>query len=690
MAIAQTAELIVRIIGQDALSPAVASAESGLGRLSSTSGVAAKSVGLVESAATGMGNALNHAKGFLGSLVSGPLGMIGLGAASFGLAGALKSGIDEASGMALAIEKLTGVTGMSAESASQLIAVFGKFGIQSQQLTQIAGFAEKTIGKLADTMSGKGKDAVSKLTLLDKQYGIQLENSKGQAVDFATELNVVSDYYNSSATAGQKAALAAQLFGRGFATMIPILKLGSAGIAEAKATADALGLTLTADNVVALQGFQGAMRNAGEAVDGLKLQLALDLIPDMTMLANTVTKFTTDHSTDIKAFFHSAIGAAETLGSAIVSVGKTMADWWAKIPGPLQTLLIQALIGNKVIKTVFGINILGTVEGAVANIGKDLLSKVVGGLFGKTIATPVVNVDGAVVNVGGAKLPGGPVGDVAAGAGTGEAIAAGGSAGFLGDVAAALGPLAIAAMVPLVLNAIVNSDPQKTAASALAGRQQTAAARGLNPANVAGLDYNGPKSTALQPGTNITDYGKQAAQSAAMTVNQLSDIKQSMNADIRIGDAQLKVQQQAAAHQASEKTIADIAGSNHNFLTMFRTGSAKALIGLFPAEKNYLSTASDATKGTAQYTRGLKEDIVALQKAEVGATADQKAKLNADILVLQALVKATTAAVYSVGLTPAQLTKLQNTKDQGSSIAPTTTHKQNTVAAQKSKQLGTK
>ena len=319
MAIAQTAELIVRIIGQDALSPAVASAESGLGRLSSTSGVAAKSVGLVESAATGMGNALNHAKGFLGSLVSGPLGMIGLGAATFGVADALKSGITEASSMALAIEKLTGITGMSAESASQLIAVFGKFGIGSDQLSQYAGFAEKTLGKLnetsvktgkstallaleqqklADQVAGKSVKAVdalitkqkaldaeyvathpglTKLDALDQQYGIHLKDAKGNVVDFATELNVLSDYYNGSATASQKAALGASLFGRGFATLIPVLKLGSAGIAEAKASADALGLTLNQGNVVALQGFQGALRDAGEAVDGLMLQLALDI-----------------------------------------------------------------------------------------------------------------------------------------------------------------------------------------------------------------------------------------------------------------------------------------------------------------------------------------------------------------------------------------------------------------------------
>ena len=107
MAIAQTAELIVEIIGKDLLSPATASAERGLSSMSGMSlsaaknaSTAEKAVGLLGSAATGMGNALNHAKGFLGSLISGPLGMIGLGTAAFGAAGAIKEAISTANDMA--------------------------------------------------------------------------------------------------------------------------------------------------------------------------------------------------------------------------------------------------------------------------------------------------------------------------------------------------------------------------------------------------------------------------------------------------------------------------------------------------------------------------------------------------------------------------------------------------------------
>jgi len=649
MSVAQTAELIVRIIGQDALSPAVASAESGLGRLSTTSGVAAKSVGLVESAATGMGNALNHAKGFVSNLVSGPLGMIGLGAAAFTLGGALKEAIGTANDMASAIEKLGPLTGDTAEQVSGLIAVFNKFGIDTNTATARLAFMEKAVGNLTVT--------TKKASDFQKEFGFSLTDASGKVKDANTLILQAADYWNGSASASEKAALEAKLFGRGFADMIPILNLGSKGILDAEAAAASLGLTLNATNVQDLQKYQQSMRDAGEAVDGLKLQLALDLIPTITDLANTVTKFVTDHRTDIQAFFKGAIAAGKELGGALVNVGTAIVGVWNQIPPQLRDLLVEALIGNKVIKAVFGINIIGSVEGAIATIGKNLLGSLVGNLFGKTIATPVVNVDGAVVNVGGV-----------GGAAGAEGAAAGGGGILTGASGALIGAASIAAAAVLIINA--NQGRQDLANNAAAGdpiaqrTQNELATRGLQNPNAAG----GSVAAA------VTAAG-------AKTVNELSAIKQDTAGDIRIGNAMLAEQKRATAHQASEKTISDIAGSNHNFLEMFRGGTAKAKIGLFPAEYNYLSTVSAQTKSTSTYVSGLKQDITALQTAEVTATNAQKVKLAADIVALQNLVKATTAAVYSVGLTPAQLTKLQNTKDAGSSIVvvPTPTNKQNTA-----------
>jgi len=457
MAIAQTAELIVEIIGKDLLSPATASAERGLSSMSGMSlsaaknaSTAEKALGLVGSAATGMGNALSHAKGFLGSLISGPLGMIGLGTAAFGAAGAIKEAISTANDMASAIEKLAPLTGDTAEQISSLIAVFNKFGIDTNTATARLAFMEKAVGNLTLT--------TAKAAAFQKEFGVSLVDASGHVKDANTLIALAADYWNGSASAAEKAAFEAKLFGRGFADMIPILNLGSKGILQAEQAAAQLGLTLNATNVKDLQAYQAQMRETGDVIGGLKLQIALALIPTITDLAKHFSAFVSDHRTDIVAFFKSAIAVSKEVGAALMSVGKFAANAWNAIPGPLRDLLIQALIGNKVIKTVFGINILGSVEGAVANMGKDILGKLVGSIFGKNIATPVVNIEAGVVNAGGG-IPG--VGGAAGGA---EGVGAGAAAGLGGlTVAGAtlLGGIIVAGIAAAIV--VKNTPPEPSA-----------------------------------------------------------------------------------------------------------------------------------------------------------------------------------------------------------------------------------
>ena len=213
---------------------------------------------------------------------------------------------------------------------------------------------------------------------------------------------------------------------------------------------------------------------------------------------------------------------------------------------------------------------------------------------------------------------------------------------------------------------------------------QTCALPIFRPDLAAKNDPNNPQTKALNT-IDSSVRGNEVGSAAGYGVRTLPAgyVKEDANwaTAIRIWNAVLAIDKQAADHQASEKTIKDLAGSNHNFLELFRSGNAKTAVKFFPAEYNYLSTVSAQTKSTAMYVSGLKQDITALQNAEVNATSAQKIKLAADIVTLQNLIKLTTAAVYSVGLTPAQLTTLQNTKDQGSSNphkTPVTTRDINT------------
>ena len=70
----------------------------------------------------------------------------------------------------------------------------------------------------------------------DQRYAIVVDNKRSRLYLYQNENGrprFVADYYISNASASDKATVAAQLFGRGYVSLIPILKLGSKGIAEA-------------------------------------------------------------------------------------------------------------------------------------------------------------------------------------------------------------------------------------------------------------------------------------------------------------------------------------------------------------------------------------------------------------------------------------------------------------------------
>jgi hypothetical protein len=725
-------QLLIRLgVSKGPLTAGLAEAKSELssfgGHVGSVGSVASKSFGVVEQSVAGVERGMGHLKNTMGGLVSGPLGFLGIGAGVLGMTGVLKSGIDTANNMALAIEKMTGLTGQSAEQMSALLAVFGKFNLDTQTTTNIVGFAEKTIGKLVESSAKAGKSAalladehrklgievaggstkaidaliksqtaldalhasaggISKLGALDKLYGINLETKKGAAVDFQTELLRVSDYYNGNATAGQKAALAAQLFGRGYAQMIPILKLGSKGILEAEQAAKSLGLTLTSANVTDLSNYQATMRNLGDAVGGVQLQLSLALMPAIKDVATAATTFMANNRVGIVAFFDTLIADSRTAAGFITgtvipdlqSLAGAATGFWNQIPPQLRDILVKGFVADRAMKFLFGFD---PVTAIGSTIGKQLLSTLGGGIagiFGKVAATvagsKAIPQDVFVVNMIPGGLAGAAAGEGAAAAGgtADMAAVAGGfmTAGVLTTAAAVVIPLAVAY---LIANSIGPKTP--TELKTAFGGGSAPPGRGGLGGNFAGATYdNNGHLISLNAGGGSTLPTVQPWQpgQVSMTVNALSAIKEGVN---HLNAAQLRVEQamlQRFAHQDAKKALGDPVA----FLTALRTGGAATAIKDFPKHLAYMETASAQQKQSLVYARGLQNDIAALKRESVGATNAQKAAINVDLVNLQALVMATTAAVKGVTLTVNQISAIKEVPagSPGRSTAPVVHH----------------
>lgn len=415
-------EISILLVAKDLASGNIHKVKSELGGLSSSGKIAAVGLGTASRAATGLSGALSHAKGFLTS----NLGLIGASAGLFTLGGAFESGIGKAEAMGLAVEKVSAVTGEAAHEASQLVAIFGKFGVEGDGVVRMAGFAEKTLGKLANTQA-KGVASAQELVLEEQRLKLQLAGHSTKLIDLeirhqklidkqtklagstsalvglnmkyglnlkkttnlTDELSQVSALWaNKSIANSEKAAVTAQLLGKSYVALLPLIKQGPKAFAEAAAEADRMGVTLkSAQDVKNVTDFIAAQRSAKEAIGGLEMQVGLMVMPDLAGAFKTFTSYVVNNRTQIVGVFHDMLGLAKQVFGAVLTIGGAFKSAWDAIPGPLRQLLITGFVGNKILKMTFGIDPIKMALGGVGNAIGGALK----GLFGRgsSPATPM-------------------------------------------------------------------------------------------------------------------------------------------------------------------------------------------------------------------------------------------------------------------------------------------------------------
>lgn len=403
MAIAETAELIAVLKLKDQLSgPAKTATGSvkGLERSAATaSGSLAKTEGGMSRlgrSAGGLSTALGRAKKNIGGLLSGPLGLIGLGVGIAGIGGFFTTAIKKAEEFGDASYRLSKLIGLSVEETSRMVDTLDKFGISGDAQIKTFGLYEKNVGKLVGT---------TKLaTKFQKEYGFSLVDTKGKQVDANEALKRAADYFNSNATSSQKATLLSKLYGKSWQSLIPILAIGRKGIEKEESSA----LHLSAAQIKQIASLRGAQREFNDTLGDTQTLAGLALLPILTKISRVANSFLQNNQGNIVHFFEDAAKAAEQIGNAInstvVPAVKAIAGAWNALPGPLRDLLIGGFVANKAVGKIFGVSLVGA--------GKDLLKGLIGGggLLGRgnSPASPLyVSAVGGAGGLGGA---GGAVG----------------------------------------------------------------------------------------------------------------------------------------------------------------------------------------------------------------------------------------------------------------------------------------
>lgn len=268
-----------------------------------------------------LGGLSKTAKGLNPHLAGAIAGFTSLAGAAALLKDSVKTTEDLAKGTAM----ISRTTGESTQEASRWVAVAKVRGLEVTRLNRsFVGLAKAIEGANA----GSKKQAA-----LFKELGIsQKELAKG---DVSQILGDISDAFAKMPDGAKKAADAQALFGRGAASILPLLNRGNAALREQLGLSDKYGTTLTKGQLAASLKAAQAQRELNLAMMGLKVQLGQAVIPALTV---GITKFTAfvaqmrsgegaggKFAAKLKDIWNGAKPVVEQLGKIVTSVGKFVA-----------------------------------------------------------------------------------------------------------------------------------------------------------------------------------------------------------------------------------------------------------------------------------------------------------------------------------------------------------------------------
>jgi hypothetical protein len=393
MATAETARLIASLELQDKFTPGLKRADASLAGFEHRTTTSLNKIG------TGFGRAGTSLKGFIGSSA----GLLGIGLGIGGVAAGISSVLSKTEDMAVATQNFAAVTGLSTENASKWVDVLDKFGVSGDT-------AVKTYSRLlvnAEKYGGTVKNA----TKFQTQFGINLVDNKGHLVNANELLKRSADFFNSSATAGEKATAMTKLYGKGWQDLIPLLKQGRKGIDEEFGSA----LQLTPKQIQNMQELLKVQRDWNDALGDVQVLVGTALIPTLKDSLRGLTTFLETNKGQIVGFAQGMVNAARELGGAIgglAPIAKGIADAWNSIPADFRKLLLGGLVANKVLKMTIGFDPIDIGRKAATDVLSGVFSRGspanpmytkevgIGGLSQAGAAGGVMNILGKVVIVG--------------------------------------------------------------------------------------------------------------------------------------------------------------------------------------------------------------------------------------------------------------------------------------------------
>jgi len=254
-----------------------------------------RAVGIVNRGAAGFSRAASVARSALAG--------IGVGFGVAAIARSLKHAVDELDNLSKAAQKFgVPIAELQAlKHASELAAVsFEKLGVGVVRLS----------ANLFDVSQGIGETGA-----IFDAIGVSAVTAAGAARPVADVIEDVADAFTRLEDGSTKTALAVTLFGKSGAALIPLLNGGSAGIKDAADELRKYGIELDEASGKQAEEFNDNLTRLGVAAGGLGHNIAIELLPSLLRLTETLNRFSQNGGA-IQKTAHGIAFAIEHIGDA--------------------------------------------------------------------------------------------------------------------------------------------------------------------------------------------------------------------------------------------------------------------------------------------------------------------------------------------------------------------------------------
>lgn len=369
-----------------------------------------KALGTAGTAVNKFGKETERSHGRISQSLKGTFGSALKTAAGFTAAYASIAGAKQAVATTEELAKVTlalhNNLGLSVHSASKWAAVAAARGIDGKALAQSFGTLSKNItagnagwttytAKLK-TLGASEKDQIKRQAIIAKGAGAQADAFRRLGVSqkdlkslgFNAILGKAADGLERMGPGAERTALSMKLLGRGWQTVLPVMRDGSKAMNEQLGLADKYGVTFKGKTVQSLQDLIAAQREAKFATLGLQVAFGTQLAPVLTSVISKVSGFVREirdgtgaggrFRTAVVNAFNSAKAVIEPIVAVVARVTAAIVKSKAAVSA-LGILVAGLAIKFAFTKMVSGFNSIGT---SVTSLGTKFKALTAVGKFG--------------------------------------------------------------------------------------------------------------------------------------------------------------------------------------------------------------------------------------------------------------------------------------------------------------------